>query len=134
MTQGEPGYMISPDRGEEHLWRLLEALAVAKAAGQTPVSHLVSDNLERLRGDSIVIIISPSVTGELFDATRQLRNRVDSLVVVLLDPASFGGATSVTTAARSLSATGVQAYAVRQGDELARALDHRVSPLHAGYV
>lgn len=134
MTQGEPGYMISPDRGEEHLWRLLEALAVAKAAGQTPVSQLISDNLERLRGDCIVIIISPSVTGELYDATRQLRNRVDSLVAVLLDPASFGGASSMTTAARNLSATGVQAYVVQQGDELARALDHRVSPLHVGYV
>ena len=65
---------------------------------------------------------------------RQLRNRVDSVVTILLDAESFGGAAGATAAARNLSTTGVQVYIVRQGDELARALDHRVSILHARYV
>lgn len=131
---GEQTYFITPDRGEEHLWRLLETLALMRATGDIPVGRLLSEQADRFRGDTIVIIITPSVTGELFDATRKLRHRVDSVVAILLDPASFGGAVSVTNMARNLSTTGIQAYVVRQGDEVARALDHRVSLLHARYV
>ena len=133
-ASGDETYFIPPDRGEEHLWRLLEALAVMKATGEVSVGQLISDQMERLRGNSIVIVITPSVTGELFDATRRLKNRVDAVVAVQLDPASFGGPTSALNVARNLSSTGVQVYVIRQGDELARALDHRVSLLHTRHV
>ncbi len=81
--------------------------------------------MEWLRGDSMVVIISPSPTGQLVDVIRQLRNRVSSVVVVLLDAASFGGDTDATEVVHSLSAMGVQVYVVRQGDELARVLSDR---------
>lgn len=132
--EGNETVVIPPERGDDHLWRILKALAVVKATGETPVGQLVTDRAEYLRGNSIVIVITPSVTGGLVDALRQLRNRVDSVVTVLLDPESFGGEAGVATAARNLSTTGVQVYVVRQGDELARALDHRVSILHQRYV
>ncbi len=131
---GDQPVVIPPERGEDHLWRILEALALVKAAGETSVSQLIADCAEYLRGDSAVIVVTPSVTGGLVDALRQLRNHVDSVVTVLLDPESFGGEAGVATAARNLSTTGVQVYVVRQGDELARALDHRVSILHPRYV
>ncbi len=131
---GDETVVIPPERGDDHLWRMLEALAVVRATGETPVGQLISDRTEYLRGNSVVIVITPSVTGGLVDALRQLRNRVDSVVTVLLDAESFGGDAGVTTAARNLSTTGVQVYVVRQGDELARALDNRVSILHARYL
>jgi len=90
--------------------------------------------MELLRGDSIVIIVTPSVTGGLYDAARQLRNRVDTVVAVQFDVSSFGGDPGALNIARNLSAIGVQVYAIRQGDELASALDHRVSLLHARHV
>lgn len=133
-AHGDEEHLIVPGRGEEHMWLLLKSLALMKATGQVPVGRLVSDHINRLRGNSIVIIVTPSITGELFDACRQLRNRADSVVTILLDPASFGGGASATAAAQNLSGTGIQVYVVRMGDELARALDHRVSLLHARYV
>jgi uncharacterized protein (DUF58 family) len=134
LASGDRFYNISPDRGEEHLWRLLETLAVARAAGETSIDLLVADQIDLLRGNAIIIIITPSVTGGLFDATRQLRNRVDAVVAVQLDVSSFGGEPGALNIARNLSAIGVQVYVIRQGDELASALDHRVSLLHAGHV
>jgi len=134
LASGERTYLIPPERGEEHLWRMMEALAVMRAEGEASLGQVISDHMEYLRGNSTVLIVTPSITGGLADATRQLRNRVESIVVVLVDPASFGGETSMANAARNLSTTGVQVYIVRQGDELARALDNRVSLLHAGFM
>jgi hypothetical protein len=113
---------------------MLEALALIRATGEVSVGQVISDHMEYLRGNSTVIIVTPAITGSLADAVRQLKNRVDSIVVVLLDPASFGGETSMANAARNLSSTGVQVYIVRQGDELARALDNRASLLHARFM
>ncbi|UCB42048.1 MAG: DUF58 domain-containing protein [Dehalococcoidales bacterium] len=134
IAYADQSYYIPPDRGEDHLWRILEALAVARATGKETVGQLLSDQMEQLRGNSIVIIVTASVSGELFDATRQLRNRVDAVVVVQIDASSFGGQPGALNIARNLSATGVQVYVVGQGDELATALDHRVSLLHARHV
>jgi uncharacterized protein (DUF58 family) len=134
MMAGDESVVIPPERGDDHLWRILETLALVKATGETPVGQLISDRTEYLRGNSVVIVVTPAVTGGLVDALRQLRNRVDSVVTILLDAESFGGDAGATAAARNLSTTGVQVYLVRQGDELARALDHRVSILHARYV
>ncbi len=134
MTSGDETYLFPPERGEEHLWRLLEALAVIKASGKVAVSQLLSEHVERLRGDSMVVIISPSATGQLMDVIRQLRNRVSSVVVVLLDAASFGGDIEAAKMAPRLSAMGVSVYVVRQGDELARVLSDRLPLLPARYV
>jgi len=134
MAYADRFYYIPPERGEEHLWRVLGTLAVARATGEEPVGRLLSDQMEHLRGNSIVIVITPSVSGELFDAIRQLRNRVDAVVVVQIDTSSFGGQPGALNIARNLSATGVQVYVVGQGDELATALDHRVSLLHARHI
>lgn len=129
MASGDETYLFPPERGEEHLWHMLEALALIKATGKVSVSQLISEQMERLKGDSMVVIISPSPTGQLVDIIRQLRNRVSSVVVVLLDAASFGGDTDATEMVHPFSAMGVQVYVVQQGDELARVLSDRFSLL-----
>jgi len=129
MASGDETYLFPPERGEEHLWHMLEALALIKATGKVSVSQLISEQMERLKGDSMVVIISPSPTGQLVDVIRQLRNRVSSVVVVLLDAASFGGDTDATEMVHPLSAMGMQVYVVQQGAELARVLSDRFSLL-----
>ena len=127
-------HLFPPDRGEEQLWRILEALALMRAGGQVPVSQLIFEQMEYLRDNAAVIIVTPSPAGELLDVTRQLRNRADSVVVVLLDAASFGGEVEVSAAARMLTLAGVQAHVVRQGDEVSRVLDDRYAQARAQYV
>lgn len=134
IASGDETYLFPPERGEEHLWCMLEALALIKATGKVSVSQLVSEQMEWFRYDSMVVIISPSPTGQLVDVIRKLRNRVSSVVVVLLDAASFGGDTDATEMVHSLSAMGVQVYVVRRGDELARVLSDRFPLLPVCYI
>jgi len=130
VASGKQTYLFPPDRGEEHLWRILETLALIKASGEVPVGQLIREQMGHF-GDNSVVIITPSPTGQLMDAVRQLRSRVDSVAVVLLDAASFGADTSTADTARALSSTGTQVYIVRRGDELTRVLRDKFSQLSA---
>jgi uncharacterized protein (DUF58 family) len=129
LAQGDQSCIFPPERGEEHLWRILEALALVRATGQVPIAELLYDKMGQFRDNPAVIIITPSATGQLIDVIRHLRGRVESIVVVLLDAASFGGYTTAMDISRNLTMAGVKVYTVRQGDELARVLDDRHSPM-----
>ena len=134
MASGGQVSYFPPERGEEHLERMMEALALMKATGQLPLGQVIHEQAEHLGHDSIVVVVTPSAAWQSVDAIRFLRNRVESVVAVLLDPSSFGGDGDAATATRSLSQAGVQVYTVRRGDELARALDNRLSMSQARYA
>ena len=116
------------------MWRMLEALALMQATGKVSIDRLIADEAEHFKGTSLAIVITPSHTEPVVAATRQLKSRGNLAVAVLLDAASFGGTIHSIHAARSLSAAGTQAYIVRQGDELARVLDSRLSPAYTRFI
>ena len=134
IVSGDQPFLFPPERGEEHLWRILEALAMVKATGEVPVSQLISQQAAHFKDDSVAIIITPAATGQLLDTVQRLKNRAGSIIVVLLDAVSFGGSTSATNTARSLSLAGIQVYIVRQGDDLTRVLDDKLSRLRVRYI
>ena len=113
---------------------MLEALASMKATGKVSIDQLIYDEIEHFQGNSLVIIITPSGTEQVVTAVRQLKNRGNSVVAILLDSTSFGSTISSINTVRSLSSTGAQVYTVRKGDDLARALDSRVSFPHRIYI
>ncbi len=127
IASGDQSYLFPPEHGEQQLRSMMKALTLMKATGTTPIEYLISDEIERFKGNSIVIIITPSGKEQIIDTVRQLKNRGNSAVVVFLDSTSFGGTINPMTTARSLNSIGVPAYIVRKGDDLARALDSRVS-------
>jgi len=131
LAQGDQSCLFPPERSEEHLWRILEALALVKATGRVSIAELLSDKMGHFRDNPAVIIITPSATGQLLDVIRHLRGRVESIVVILLDAGSFGGDTTAMDISHNLTMTGVKVYTVRKGDELARVLDDRYSPMRA---
>ena len=134
VASGDQIPLLPPERGEEHLWLILKALASVKATDRVPVSQLIYQQMQHFQDDSVVIIITPSATGQLLETAKRLKNRVGSIIVVLLDAASFGGEASPANIARSLSLTGVQVYIVRQGDELSRVFNDRLSLMRVRYV
>ena len=134
MASGDQTYLFPPDRGEEHLWRVLEGLALMKGTGTVPVGQFILQQMEHFSDDAVVIVITPSSTVQVVDRVCQLRNRVGSVAAVLLDAASFGGNTNAANAARSLSLAGVQVFIVRQGDKLGQVLDNRFSLARTRYI
>jgi uncharacterized protein (DUF58 family) len=134
MTHGDRPYLFPSNHGEIHFRRMLEAFALMRATGQVTLDRLLSDEMERFKGDSSVIIITPSATEKLASAIWRLQRYGNSAAVVLLDAASFGGTGASVAAARSLAAMGVPVYIVRKGDELAMALDSRLALSHSRFV
>jgi len=134
LMAGDRRYVFSPGSGDEFRYRADEALARISAAGKEPVSHLISEEMDRFDRDSVVIIITPFVEDDLVTNIHALRNRGCLVVVILLDTASFGGRPSNLKTARNLSTAGAQVYIVRKGDDFARILDsrHISSPLMYG--
>lgn len=124
---GDRYYLFPPEAGEQHLWRLLEALAVIRATGKIPVEQLISGEMKGIGVNSVIMVITPSSSLPLVAALRHLVSRGIIVIAILLDPLSFGGTASVTDVAHRLMASGVQVHLVRHGEDLATALDSRVS-------
>lgn len=121
--------LIKPERGTEHLWNILEALALMRTEGKLKLSESVSQHLESFHDNPLVIIIATSASENLLETIYQLRKWVDPVEVILLDVSSFGGRPSSTEMTRKLTWSGSRVYSVRRGAELAKALDSRVRNL-----
>lgn len=133
-ASGDKPYLFLPGRGEQHLWNMMEALALMKATGEVPVSQLIANETENLKGNSTVIIIAPSGMGQVVTGARQLKNRGPSVIAVLLDSVSFGGTASPANEARRLISARIPVYIVRKGDELPRTLDSRFLSAHMKHI
>lgn len=130
IASDEQRYFAPTERGEEYLWEILEKLALMKGDWKTQLNEVVLQHLDRFRDNPLVIIVATSATEGMLDIVHQLKNRVDSVVVVLLDIASFQGRPSTIDNSRILTWAGAQVYTVRQGEELAKALDSRTTRIH----
>ena len=134
LMAGDRRYVFSPGSDDEYRYRVDEALARVRAAGKESVSHLVSEETDRFDRESVIIIVTPFIDENLITNVHILRNRGCLVVIIFLDPASFGGRSGNFSLARNLSAAGAQVYIVRKGDNIARILDsrHVLSPLMYG--
>jgi len=127
LTSGDREYVFPPERGEDSLWRIMESLALVKPGGEVTVSQMLLQKMDYLTDDSAVVIVTTSASENLVDVVRRIRGRINSIVVVLVDIASFGGKADAINSAHLLSSIGVQVYIVRQGDDISRALAERFS-------
>jgi uncharacterized protein (DUF58 family) len=123
-------YFAPTERGEKHLWEILEVLALMKGDWKIKLNEVVSQHLDSFRDNPLVIIVATSATESLMDTVHQLKNRVDSVVVVLLDIASFQGRPATVDNSRALTWAGAQVYTIRKGEELVKALDSRTTRIH----
>ena len=134
MVSGDQPYLLPPQMGSQHLWHMLEALALMKATGEVPIEQLISHEIEQFGVNSVVIVITPSTSERLAASLRRVQNRGAAVVAVLLDPVSFAGTVSAEINNSSLILNGFQVYHVRHGEELARALDSRTLIRHMGRI
>ncbi len=134
ITSADQFYAFAPDTGAHHLTEMLEALAVMRATGTTPIDELIGRNINKLSGDATVIIVTPQAGDMLLDAVHRLKAYGASVVAVLLDATSFGGTLDPSFVAFALGSAGAQVYVVRKGDNLARALDSRAAQWYSRFV
>jgi uncharacterized protein (DUF58 family) len=134
IASGERAYLFLPETGDEHLKDILHALAIIKATGKLPIDNLLASQAERFEAGSALVVITSSDCGGIVAPLRRTVNRGIIVTVILLDAMSFGGETSTIDTARRLVASGINAYTVRRGVEINRALDSRFLSLPIPYT
>lgn len=130
ISSDDRSWFFPAERGENHLWNILEALALLKNDLKTTLNEVASQHTDTFHDNPFIIIVATSATRDLMRTVHLLKNRVDSLVVVLLDIASFKGNPSTADTFRALSTVGAQVYTVRKGEEISKALDSRTTRIH----
>ncbi|HUT20670.1 MAG TPA: DUF58 domain-containing protein [Anaerolineae bacterium] len=113
---------LPPGRGKAQRWRILQALAAAKAGGARSLAEVLSQLRPSLGRGSTVLVITPSLSTAWVDALLPLTRSSAMPAAVLLDAASFEAAPS--PAGREgeadnlrllLARAGVPAHVIRQG-------------------
>jgi uncharacterized protein (DUF58 family) len=132
-ASGEQTYTLTPSADQSRFSQILESLALIRATGNEPVESLLSGT-ERFGSGSAIVVITPQSTEGVLNALRRLKNYGHPVLAVLLDNSSFGGTLSPMHMAQVLGATGSQAYIVRQGDNLTKALDSRKARWYTRYI
>ncbi len=125
MASGDQTYVFPPQMGNQHLWSMLEALALMKATGEVPIDQLISHGMERFGVNATIIVITPSTSERIAASLRQIKTYGNMVIAILLESVSFGGTVSAVNVIRPLISNGIQVYVIRRGEELARALDSR---------
>lgn len=129
LAYGQSHEIVQPDRGERQLNRILETLAVLRAAGKVAISDVLQAESHLLPRGTTIIVVTPTTREDWVLAARQQMQRGLRVVSVLVDPESFGASFSAAGLAGLLQASNVGTYVVHNGDNLTNVLSsgHRRS-------
>jgi uncharacterized protein (DUF58 family) len=129
---GQHKEIISPDRGERQLMKLMEALAVIRAQGKSNFGQVIAAEIARLRNTDTVILITPSVDERWLTVLPLLVRKNIKVAVVLVEPRTFGAPVenSMITVG-TLSAMNTPVYLIKRGDDIGQSLDSELARLTA---
>ena len=114
---GAQPVFIPPQRGESQLWRLLGALAEARAMGHMPLAQVLELAEPHIRRGMSCLVITPSGEPAWPEALMRLLGRGIRPTALLLDAPSFGGPGGQQEVAARLTGLGVDSLIL--GRELA---------------
>lgn len=114
--------VVSAERGERQVGKIMETLAFLQPEGTMPLLGLIAMQASLLPLGSGVILITPDVRPELLVAVEDLQRRSLRPVVVLIKSETFGGRGETDTVAAGLLKRSVPVCRVGFGDELGPAL------------
>ncbi|MCP4415021.1 MAG: DUF58 domain-containing protein [Chloroflexi bacterium] len=108
--------IVHSGSGEGQQWRILRALALLQADGETDLARALHDLAQIARRGTAVIIITPSGSGEWLPELVRLTQRGVESNVVLLDRESFGGSGNSAGLQTAVRRLGFPCQVVRQGE------------------
>lgn len=121
---GQQVINLPPERGERQLGKILETLSFLESSGKLPLYGLVQGLFTQLPRGSTVVLITSSTDGGIVGAVDALGYRDMRPVVVLIDPETFGGHSSIGPVYQGLQVRKVPVTRIACGDNLRRALEN----------
>lgn len=116
-------YEVQPaERSERQFDKLRETLAVIAADGHRPLAEVLVAETRRFTRHSGVIVITSSPDLTWVAALSELTARHVKATAILIDPESFGPATSIQPVLDALSVANIPVHVVRYGENIASTL------------
>jgi uncharacterized protein (DUF58 family) len=110
--------IVSAERGERQVNKIMETLAFLQPEGRMPLLGLMEMQAKLLPRGSGVILVTPSARPELLLAVEDLRRRSLRPVVVLIKSETFGGAEGSEKVAAGLLHSNIPVCQIGLGDDL----------------
>jgi len=120
---GQIHVVLPAERGERQLGKILDTLAFIQGEGDLPLLGVVTAQAGSLPQGSTVVLITSSTDQGVLLAAEDLEQRNMHPVVVLIDAASFGGASGTQGLGVSLTERGYAVKIVANGADLRIALE-----------
>jgi uncharacterized protein (DUF58 family) len=124
MVNGDRREVLSLDRGERQIERMLELLAVVTTGTGPDLKEALALNALHFGRNAMAIVITPSNSRDWHESVRQLQMRGVQLAVIGLDAASFDEdlpADEDTLAL--LEGAGISVIRIHRGDPIAQVLE-----------
>jgi uncharacterized protein (DUF58 family) len=115
--------VLTPERGERQLNKILETLTFLKSDGDLPLPALVESQAPNLPRASTVVLITSSTDSSIDLAIDYLIMRNLRPVVVLINPQSFGGNVDGGDIGYRVRQRGIPVIMVSRGEDLQQALE-----------
>jgi uncharacterized protein (DUF58 family) len=122
-TVGQSTTVMQAERGERQMGKILETLALLEPEGTLPLLGLVASQVSQLPRGSTVILITPSTQNTVVFAANELAQRGLRPVVVLIDPASFGGVKGADELQGVLMNQGINTFRIAFNDNIKMILE-----------
>lgn len=126
--------MLSLDRGERQIERVLELLAVVKAGSGPDLKEALALDAFHFGRNTVAIIITPSTSRDWHDGLRHLQRRGVQVAVIGLDAASFEDQPADEDTLALLEGAGIPVLRIKCGESLTEALEHEPEARGQGLV
>jgi len=124
LAQGEEREIVQPERSERQLAKILETLAVIKAAGTFPISHLIATDGEHLGRSTTTVVVTSDPNPQWVRALRDMQRRGVIGMAVYIRSESFGAEADSSAVETELIANGIVHYIVSRDDNLEAVLSN----------
>jgi uncharacterized protein (DUF58 family) len=123
IVNGEKRDLLSLDRGDRQVERMLELLALARAGNGPSLYEALGLDAFQFGRNTIAIVITPSNARDWHEGVQQLQRRGVQVSVVGIDAASFRGRPSDKDALALLEGAGIAVMRIKCKDSLVQVLE-----------
>jgi len=127
LAYGDHEYLLPLGSGTKQMSSVLETLILSKTEGDNPLASVLLTNRGQFGRAASLLVITSSTATEWVPILRELRYRSLSVVVVLVDPASFGADQSIDEVVAELVCAEIPVYVVHRGEALPHALSRPIT-------
>lgn len=123
MTNDKNSSQIMANKGERHLDKLLENLALLDANGEIPLYILVQHVLSTVAHGSTIVLITPAIDTQIINTAIEIQRRGILPIVILIDKSTFEVTSQIRELESNLIALGIQVIRISLGDDLKSCLE-----------